>query len=391
MKSMRKGYIGCLAVLTAAALAGCGQQGREAGQGQQEGHQESRQEGQGRRMTDLISEDDKLIVYTSHKEEVYGPIIREFEERTGIWVQVRAGGTTELLEAIASEEGQQTCDVMFGGGVESYDAYREYFTPYQCSQKAGLDDTYSSEEGYWTVFSELPIVFIYNNKLVNQEEIPVSWHEFLTDKWKGKIAFADPGMSGTSCTALATMLQVLLEEDSEAKAAGAGKNGTESDTKSGERGTEPVMAGIGSREREVLARFAEALDGNLSQGSGQVLDEVASGTRLVGITLEESARKRMALGADISMVYPAEGTSAVPDGSALVKAAPHEENGKLFMNFTVSEDVQKILVSQFYRRSVRKELNLDREESGLKIIDFDLKWASDHQQELLETWNDLTE
>lgn len=33
-----------------------------------------------------VSEDKKLIVYTSHKEEVYGPIIREFEERTGIWV-----------------------------------------------------------------------------------------------------------------------------------------------------------------------------------------------------------------------------------------------------------------------------------------------------------------
>lgn len=305
-----------------------------------------------------IGEENKLIVYTSHKEEVYGPIIREFEERTGIWVQVRAGGTTELLEAIAAEAGQQTCDVMFGGGVESYDAYKEYFMPFQCAQKELLEDTYSSEEGFWTVFSELPIVFIYNNKLVKQEEIPRSWSEFLTDKWKGKIAFADPGMSGTSCTALATMIQVLAEEED---------------------------------EQAVLARFAEALDGNISQGSGQVLDEVAAGTRLVGITLEESARKRMALGADISMVYPAEGTSAVPDGSALVKDGPHQENGKLFVNFTVSEDVQRILVSQFYRRSVRKDLNPELGESGLQIIDFDLKRAGDHQQELLETWNRLTE
>ena len=45
----------------------------------------------------------KLIVYTSHKEEVYGPIIREFEERTGIWVEVRDGGSTELLEAIGQD------------------------------------------------------------------------------------------------------------------------------------------------------------------------------------------------------------------------------------------------------------------------------------------------
>ena len=39
----------------------------------------------------------RLTVYTSHKEEVYGPIIKEFEERTGIWVQVVTGGTNELL------------------------------------------------------------------------------------------------------------------------------------------------------------------------------------------------------------------------------------------------------------------------------------------------------
>lgn len=37
-------------------------------------------------------EDQKLIVYTSHKKEVYGPIVKEFEERTGIWVQVKDGG-----------------------------------------------------------------------------------------------------------------------------------------------------------------------------------------------------------------------------------------------------------------------------------------------------------
>ena len=42
-------------------------------------------------------EDRRLVVYTSHKEEVYWPIVREFEDRTGIWVEVVAGGTNELL------------------------------------------------------------------------------------------------------------------------------------------------------------------------------------------------------------------------------------------------------------------------------------------------------
>ena len=44
------------------------------------------------------AEEDRLVLYTSHKEELYGPIIREFEARTGIWVQVETGGTSALLE-----------------------------------------------------------------------------------------------------------------------------------------------------------------------------------------------------------------------------------------------------------------------------------------------------
>mgnify|MGYP003482245931 CR=1 FL=1 len=65
----------------------------------------------------------RLTIYTSHKEEVYMPIVREFEERTGIWVDVITGGTNELLERIESQQDNVEADVMFGGGVESLKAY----------------------------------------------------------------------------------------------------------------------------------------------------------------------------------------------------------------------------------------------------------------------------
>ena len=45
-------------------------------------------------------EGERLVLYTSHKEEVYWPVVLEFEQRTGIWVDVVAGGTNELLERI---------------------------------------------------------------------------------------------------------------------------------------------------------------------------------------------------------------------------------------------------------------------------------------------------
>lgn len=304
----------------------------------------------------VVDEEQKLIVYTSHKEEVYGPIIKEFEERTGIWVEVRDGGTTELLEAIRCEAGQGTCDVMFGGGVESYEAYQEFFEPYVCGMNERLDDQYQSLDGRWTPFTELPIVFIYNNKLVEEDEAPRSWEEFLTDRWKGKIAYADPRKSGSSYTAVATMAQIL------------------------DMDVEPM-----------LEAFVEALDGKISAGSGEVVDEVSAGIRLVGITLEETARKRIALGADIAMVYPAEGTSAVPDGCALIEGAPHGENARLFIDFTVSDDVQRLAEDRFCRRSVRRDLRQANAESTMKIVDYDVEWASRHQDEILGLWAGLVD
>lgn len=298
-----------------------------------------------------VEEKQKLVLYTSHKEEVYGPIVKEFEERTGIWVQVKSGGTTELLDTIAQEEGEQACDVMFGGGVESYEAYSEYFDSYVSTQSGELDRTFCSKEGNWTVFSELPIVIIYNNKLVSAENAPRGWQQLIDGDWTGKIAFADPGSSGTSCTALAAMCQVLELEP-----------------------------------EELIDVLAEELDGNVSPDSASVIEEVNEGIRLVGITLEETARKAVNQGADLSLIYPVEGTSAIPDGSALVKNAPHLENARLFIDFTVSRDVQKIVEEQFLRRTVRLDIEPNQQEETLKTIAFDLEWASENQPVLLECW-----
>ena len=66
-------------------------------------------------------EAQRLVVYTSHKEEVYTPIIREFEERTGIWVDVVSGGTNELLQRLQS--GGRRYLRAVSGGVRLLDAF----------------------------------------------------------------------------------------------------------------------------------------------------------------------------------------------------------------------------------------------------------------------------
>ena len=51
-------------------------------------------------------------------------------KRQGIWVDVVTGGSNELLERISEEAESPRADVMFGGGVDTIEVYRDYLEPY---------------------------------------------------------------------------------------------------------------------------------------------------------------------------------------------------------------------------------------------------------------------
>ena len=48
-------------------------------------------------------------------------------------------GSNELLEQLSQQKDAPQADVMFGGGVESLESYRELFEPYACTDAAHPD------------------------------------------------------------------------------------------------------------------------------------------------------------------------------------------------------------------------------------------------------------
>ena len=300
--------------------------------------------------------EERLVVCTSHRKEVWWPVVREFEEQTGIWVDVIEGGTNELLEKIEGSGDVPAADVMFGGGVESLQAHADLFLPYHPGADGALDPRYCSEDGIWTPFSALPIVLVYNTKLVEKNEI-ISWQDLMKEAFRGKIAFADPRRSGSSFTALITMNSA-------------------------------------SGDPEFAGRFAEQLDGRVLESSGDVLTAVSDGTALAGIALEEAALRKIAEGASIALAYPAEGTSAVPDGTAIVRGTPHREAAEKFLEFTVDRNIQEMLPERFRRRPVLRDPSAEALAAAglpspetLKLIDYDVQDAAARQDAVLMSWS----
>ena len=308
------------------------------------------------------AEDKRLLIYTSHKEELWKPIVKEFEERTGIWVEVVSGGTNLLLEEIAEKKGEVDADLFFGGGVESLNAFSDYFIPYEAKGIEEVEPQFRSATDVWTPFSALPVVLIYNEKLLLPEELG-SWKDVLAPKYKGKIAMANPAYSASAFTGLLSFEKAVQEE-------------TDSTEDS-------------DRDKEILPRIAKQLEGKEYADSGEVPEAVADGSKLVGITLEETALKYMAKGENIGIVYPKEGTTVVPDAGAILKGAKHLENAQKFLDFSISKDCQDILQKRFHRRAVLTSMAGEGEPSLLEIkrLSYDVSKISAERNRVLTDWS----
>lgn len=303
---------------------------------------------------------DVVAVYTPHASEMINPIVREFQERTGIEVELVTGGTGELLNRVQAESNNPGGDVFWGGGAESLEAYSEYFQPYVTSEDEHIGDDYKSPNNYWTGFSALPMVIMYNEEMVEEADVPQSWEDLLDEKWRGQIAYTDPNSSGSSYTQLVTMLFAFDQHEDE--------------------------------DWPFVNQFIENLDGRILSGSSMVFRGVADGEFPLGITLEEAAHRYIAGGSPVNVTYPSEGTSAVPDGVSMINGASNEANAEEFIDFLVSEDVQEMIVEEFNRRSVRDDIDppeglIDSED--IPLVDYDFEWSANNQEEVMDKFQDI--
>lgn len=306
------------------------------------------------------SEGDKtLTVYTPHPKQVVDDGVAKFEEATGIKVNVVAAGTGELLKRIQSEADNPQCDVFWGGGADSVNNYKEYLDKFVPDDDALINKNFRDPDYLWIGESPLPMVIMYNTKMIPEDKAPKAWKDILDPAYKGKIAMADPAKSGSAFTIMATMLSAY---------------------------------GNGEEGWKFLKDFYENLDKKILSSSSGVYKGVADGEYAMGLTLEKEALRFVKAGSDVKIVYPEEGTSAVPDAIALVKGAKNVEAAKKFLNFVLSKDIQTYMFENYNRRPVRTDIP-DVEGtvpfSEIKLVNYDLEWGSANKAELLDNWKKI--
>jgi iron(III) transport system substrate-binding protein len=158
------------------------------------------------------SGDGKLTVYSGREEELVEPLLQQFEEESGIDLEVRYGDSAELAATIAEEGDNSPADVFFAqdpgslGAVAEEDLLAEL--PGDALER--VDERYRDPEGRWVGTSGRVRVIAYNTDELSEEEVPDSVLDLTEPKWKGKIGFPP---TNASFQAFVTALRLSAGEE----------------------------------------------------------------------------------------------------------------------------------------------------------------------------------
>ncbi|WP_426350347.1 extracellular solute-binding protein [Alloiococcus sp. CFN-8] len=246
-----------------------------------------------------------LVVYTPLDKSIYGPIIKEYEKRMNINVEVHEK-TQEELSIMAKEDKAFSCDFILG--------VTEGF----------LKD---NEEDFQAVeyFSYYSMVIFYNTEVVSYKEAPVSFDSLIHGQWKDKIAFLDPKAS-------AIYSEVITFGESISK----------------------VKDYIGDIKVNIENKYLSSID--------EISQEVALGDYYIGVVTQDKANELIMAEENIAYISSAGSSCTIYDLAVIPKDTKSLQAAKRFMNFILSEDVQEFMGNYLYCKPADKSFGGDRNE-----------------------------
>lgn len=261
-----------------------------------------------------------VVVYTPIKASAVTDLTSEFTKATGIKTEVVQLNTGTILRRVRAEATHPRGDVVWSLGGAELQTSAALLEPYTSKEADQVAPAFRVP-GLWTPFSAVAAVLVVNTKLVQPADYPNSWTDLTLPRWHGKLASTRADQSGSAFQELATVL--VAHGDSDAGWELYGK---------------------------ILANFAYV------DSTGEVARVVNDGELPVGITLEDNALDYLHGGGPVAIVYPKDGTSVIPDGMAMIKGAPHPQEGQRFIDWMLGPEAQAYVVKSIGRRSVRTDI-----------------------------------
>lgn len=258
----------------------------------------------------------EVVIYTSLDQLFSEPILKSFEQETGIKVKavydVEAAKTTGLVNRLIAEKDNPQADVFWNSEVGRTLVLKkmEVLQPYHSSSAENIPAQFKDPQGYWTGFATRARVIIVNTNLVAPEQRPKSIFDLIKEEWKGQTAIANPLFGTTSTHSAALFVE------------------------------------LGDERASQYFKDLKTNDVAIVDGNSVVRDLVAAGELKMGLTDTDDANLALLAGKPVDIVFPDQdsmGTLVIPNTAALIKGAPHPEEAKLLIDYLLSEEVEEKL------------------------------------------------
>ncbi len=306
---------------------------------------------------------EELVLYCSVQEEWCRAMSEAFERETGIEVLMTRRSSGETFAQLAAEAEQPRGDVWWGGtGDPHLQAAQEGLTEeYQSDELANLQDwavRQAETANYRTVgIYAGGLGFGYNSDLV-EENPPACWADLLDERFADDVQVANPNSSGTSYTMLATMVQLMGEEEA----------------------------------FEYLATLHNNISQYTQSGSAPIR-AAATGETAIGIVFMHDAVAQTVQGAPIVAVAPCEGTGYEVGSMSIIAGGPNPDSARMFYDWALTPEAQEIGAAN-NSFQIPSNMNAATPEAAprledITLIDYDfaLYGSSEERTRLLERWD----
>lgn len=156
--------------------------------------------------------DGDITVYSGRAEDLVEDLFKQFEEETGIKLDVRYGDSAELAATIA-EEGENTpADVFFAQDAGSLGSIGQegLLAELPAQTLEQVDERFRDPDSRWVGTSGRVRVVAYNTEALSEDELPDSIWDYAGPEWRGRL-----GLAPTNASFQAMVTAMRLQEGDE--------------------------------------------------------------------------------------------------------------------------------------------------------------------------------
>jgi len=288
-----------------------------------------------------------------------------FEKATGTKVSVVQKATGEMLAQIKAEKANPKGDIWWAGPADSYlqaadeGLLEEYRSPnvaqlYDWAQRITDVSKHRVAGVYGGILS-----LGYNTEIGDKKKLPVPkcWKDLTNPALKGEVMLGNPSSSGTAYLMLASLVQVMGEDEAFRYLVELNRNVTSY-----------ARSGIGP------------------------MTAVTRGEVYLGSTVLHGVINEIVRGFPVLPILPCEGVGYEVGSMAIIKGARNLGAAKKFYDWALTSEAQKIgLDVKEFAIPTNRAVPLPPQVpklTDMKVIDYDFAkyGASDTRRRLLERW-----